>query len=506
DAVLSISRIDTGLERIGQVCPVGGLNPFSMLRSKARASAGVMNNISEPLSNEGYEHGAVDEEPIVVLVRGSKRVGKSTFSRLLLNRLLSQGGGKVAFLELDLGQSEFSPPGSVSLHVFQATSAPNSHRRDGDAWPGILVGPNWCHPRLSVRSHWLGETSPKDDPSLYLLAVEDLMRFYRQEICQDGGDEDGGKRGNRVAKVPLVVNTQGWVKGLGAELSKRVEKLVLPSHILEIEPPSASSLGEVEINGLVGAVDDASLKRLNAADLRTLSIMSFLHSFKLASVRNPSPKWDFDRPTLGLRPFVVDLTKGGLQAGIHILPSGSCVPDELKLLALNGSLVSLFCIDHQDEEEEEEGEKGNKDPCHVWIRSLTRPRPSVSCSESLGFRSLGLGLVRSIDYASSKLHLLTPIPIQDLTHQTRLGIMKGGIELPIWASLDFQSIQEALAGQQQGKEQSQQGTSTLAGVERERVPYLDWPAPALVGGQGQAVVGERKRRVRRNLMRKGQVA
>ena len=50
----------------------------------------------------------------VVLVRGPKRCGKSTFARAALNTLLELNE-EVAWLECDLGQSEFSPGGAVGL-------------------------------------------------------------------------------------------------------------------------------------------------------------------------------------------------------------------------------------------------------------------------------------------------------------------------------------------------------------------------------------------------------
>ena len=53
--------------------------------------------------------------PTRVLICGPKGVGKSTFARYLLNRLLAtQITGKgVAYLETDLGQSEFTPAGTL---------------------------------------------------------------------------------------------------------------------------------------------------------------------------------------------------------------------------------------------------------------------------------------------------------------------------------------------------------------------------------------------------------
>lgn len=71
----------------------------------------------------------------VYLVQGVKKTGKSTFARTLANRLLRkcvcsrmtqyQSNGlvrykRVAFLECDLGQSEFTPGGLVSLNLLDA--------------------------------------------------------------------------------------------------------------------------------------------------------------------------------------------------------------------------------------------------------------------------------------------------------------------------------------------------------------------------------------------------
>ena len=54
--------------------------------------------------------------PPVVLVKGQTKTGKSTCSRTLVNSLLSRYQ-RVAFLECDVGQTEFTPPGIVSLTI-----------------------------------------------------------------------------------------------------------------------------------------------------------------------------------------------------------------------------------------------------------------------------------------------------------------------------------------------------------------------------------------------------
>jgi polynucleotide 5'-hydroxyl-kinase GRC3/NOL9 len=60
-----------------------------------------------------------DQTPPIVLVKGPKRSGKSTFARATLNNLLNRYE-KVAWLECDLGQGEFSPGGVVGLWIVDA--------------------------------------------------------------------------------------------------------------------------------------------------------------------------------------------------------------------------------------------------------------------------------------------------------------------------------------------------------------------------------------------------
>lgn len=65
----------------------------------------------------------------IILICGNRNQGKSTFCRLLLNQMLHEYDQNVAYLETDLGQSEFSPPGQISLHLLK--------------YPNI--GPPFCH-------------------------------------------------------------------------------------------------------------------------------------------------------------------------------------------------------------------------------------------------------------------------------------------------------------------------------------------------------------------------
>lgn len=61
---------------------------------------------------------AYDQRQPVFVVAGSKNLGKSTFARLLVNRLLNSHK-QVAYMDTDLGQPELTVPGDFVLYTIQ---------------------------------------------------------------------------------------------------------------------------------------------------------------------------------------------------------------------------------------------------------------------------------------------------------------------------------------------------------------------------------------------------
>jgi polynucleotide 5'-hydroxyl-kinase GRC3/NOL9 len=147
-----------------------------------------------------------------VLTCGGKNAGKSTFGRYLVNRLLSERRCPVAFLETDVGQSEFTPPGLVSLNVL----APGS---------GALLGPSPTHLMPPILSFFVGDVTPKTRPNLYMDSVRALLDEYSRLAPQY--EEFGG--------MPLVINTHGWVKGMGLDLMRAIASHAHPAHIVKFE-------------------------------------------------------------------------------------------------------------------------------------------------------------------------------------------------------------------------------------------------------------------------------
>ncbi|KAJ2600881.1 Polynucleotide 5'-hydroxyl-kinase grc3 [Coemansia sp. RSA 1722] len=170
----------------------------------------------------------------IYVVAGMQGQGKSTFSRQLINRLISRFG-RLFYMETDIGQSEISPPGALSLTML---SDP-------------LLGPPFTHSSRQDFYHavYMGMSSPKNDPDRYVRAVQCLTSVYRDFISADRiryavlESENqflSGTEANESDKrvIPLVVNTQGWLRGLGLDMHYSLCEAVQPTNYIQLYDPS----------------------------------------------------------------------------------------------------------------------------------------------------------------------------------------------------------------------------------------------------------------------------
>ncbi|KAJ7306515.1 hypothetical protein JRQ81_009872 [Phrynocephalus forsythii] len=158
-----------------------------------------------------------DEGCPIVVVCGPKSVGKSTFNRYLINLLLNRLPC-VEYLECDLGQPEFTPPGSVSL--INVTEP--------------LLGPPYTHQRSPHKMAYFGETSCEQDTERYVDAVRSVFSAYERD-------------------APLVVNTMGWVQGKGLLLLVDLLRLLSPSHVVQIRTEGSKDMAELSLEYVRGA-------------------------------------------------------------------------------------------------------------------------------------------------------------------------------------------------------------------------------------------------------------
>lgn len=436
-------------------------------------------SVDKPSDSTDDDETTDDQNPIIALVKGPKRVGKSSFARSALNRLLRRYK-KVAWLECDLGQGEFGCGGIVGIWI---VDQPVLGTPDLSMLQTMLriPGPPFTHSRLPDVAHYLGTYAPLTCPDEYIAAIRHVLTFYRYQLQYPTGASSSDV-------VPLIINTQGWVKGLGEDLLRAIEESTEPTHIFNFESPSEEENAHpagggwtnsppAHANGLpfvdsFAPLDNRSSPRAiqyilecaptsplqaryTSADLRILSLMTYLH-FDFSS-----SKWNFSIPLLAMHPWQIEVGSS-IEHIILIGEGADGVVEEDLTLALNGSMVALL-----------ETTEPLVGPAYVQGRSY----PAFNDSNFLG-----LALVRDavVSPTALKLHLLSPVPPAQLS-KARILVKNGALELPLCGMIDWRSGGMSEDG--------------LVGMKWEDVPFLDVAGVEVAGGE--------RRRFRRNLMRKG---
>lgn len=297
--------------------------------------------------------------------------------------------------------------------------------------------------------------------------------------------------------MPLIINTSGWVKGMGLELLRQIEVEVQPTHVVEFEnsdmdqvwnEPAVSRPSNVVSLAIERAPSVFSLTRYSAADHRAISMLSYFHSreitLPISDITGGSEgeqsqsrrEWHTDLPLCAQLPWEVNWTEG--LDHVVLIGSGAedVIPSEV-LRVLNGAIVGLVALDPHTIPWIEQPPDKTHSVAVPYIQGSSPPPPNSS-------NCVGLALVRSVRPSSNALHIITPVPPSHL--DTVRVLVMGEIQLPIWGMLDYRAAEET--------------AGTLAGVGYDKVPFLRWAT-----GSASAIHGSRKKRVRRNLMRKSQM-
>ena len=161
-----------------------------------------------------------------VLICGAKGVGKSTCLRYVVNRLLSvqvdaSMNENVYILDCDVGQPECSPPGMLTLtRLSKPLTAP--------PYTSMVCGNNVesCA-ETHENAYFFGDITSKSSPFQFTAAISNLMQTYNAVEVEDCDK-------STCISHPLVVNTDGWVKGLGYELLSAIIDIVDPHYIIQI--------------------------------------------------------------------------------------------------------------------------------------------------------------------------------------------------------------------------------------------------------------------------------
>ena len=279
---------------------------------------------------------AAESRAYIVLVCGAKGTGKSTFIRQVLRQFLQSDGGtknssdgdedgngngdgngkdapqrrKCFYLETDVGQCEFTPSGLLSLHLVEA----------GERLLGVE---NWGESedwyfRHPQHAHFLGDSSAKMHPTVYIEHVKSLEKVFRALAKTAPG-------------APLLVNTHGWVQGMGSLLVQGIADIVSPDIIVNIKhddaPDAFNFADRTNVLYVPSALDHPKPKL--AAELRYAHLLKYF----LRNEAEADPYcWFTSTP-----PFCIRADK------VSVVDAGGELPMSFQFLslALNAAIVGL---------------------------------------------------------------------------------------------------------------------------------------------------------------------
>ncbi|KAI1080401.1 hypothetical protein F5B20DRAFT_111833 [Whalleya microplaca] len=411
---------------------------------------------------------AYSVKPCSIMVTGPKSSGKSTFGKILANRLITdalndskrRGPRGVAVLDLDPGQPEYCVAGQVALALLTKP----------------VFGPSFCHPIADsglrvIRSHALASISPASDPELYVEVATDLMTHYR----------------NSLGPYPLIINTPGWIQGTGLDVLTSLITVLRPTEVIYM-----SQLGPVEaVESLQEVCKTSSFSTLpsqntqytlrTAAHLRSMQTMSYFHSEPTgAGIEKPPIQWN-PEPLTAMPPWNVSYT-GPTRGIFGIMCYDYQAPSDLLADAINGTILAAVEVEnakafrnlaiHNGTVEGDGSVDAGDSMMDIDDEESQQPTLSLSSlqrnitartPEGIPFvdttngttldpkysQSIGLVLVRGIDFTKGVLQLLTPIPLERIEAVNAKGgdivLVSGKFDTPSWAyteDLHYQSHRE----------------------------------------------------------------
>ncbi|KAK3365384.1 hypothetical protein B0H63DRAFT_498275 [Podospora didyma] len=441
--------------------------------------------------------------PIVFLC-GPKSSGKSTFGRLLANRLVTGHGGEsrkrplstVVILDLDPGQPESG----------------------------------------QLRAHAIASVSPSVDPAHFVECALDLFSHYQ--------------RSAETNKHPLVINTPGWVQGTGLDILVELVRHICPTEVIYMSQDGPEetveglksvcrSSGEnIPFHTLPSQSSEGPSSR-TSLHLRTMQTMSYFHlnnskPHPSEQDQAPLPAWN-PAPLTELRPWRVRY-KGAERGLVGVLCYDHQPAPELLLDAINGLVLALVHVEHkaayrdlintatteytstESSTERVQGVVPAIVSAAAGIPLITNPHGRTL--DPRYSRALSLVLVRGIDAYRGELQLLTPLPSTELlrTSGKNLVLVAGKFDTPSWAysedlharafgssaavaapapgqGVDGEDDESDTSSEEEDDEENEQQQDNKA---RSLGSHTEFPWVEMLHGSQKRSVGSRVWRVRRD--------
>ena len=363
-----------------------------------------------------------------VLVCGAKNVGKSTFAKYLCNRFLStQSVERIAFFDCDVGQPELSPPGMLSLTVLtKPLFCPSYVHMVSHDNMEENINQSYQVANKHHSAYYYGSTSPKANPLSFFNGVKQLIEDY-ETLCKEQSSD-----------IPLIINTDGWVKGMGYEILSSTIDTLKPGHVVQILGSTKAKFFDLTLH--------AEPKRIIHV-LSSPSASGKQEEFNdVATERNPEPNIISSSllRILRLCTYFLGGYENFLRSGATFRQSGILDDNNGIASALARQCpymvpfhaVSCTILDDSGNNESFSFGRDDAYPNYLFdvlnasvvgLCTGVKKDPFIGSDEI--HSCVGLGIVRSIDREKRLYYILTPVPANILQSKVK-SIVVGQIQLP----------------------------------------------------------------------------
>jgi len=387
--------------------------------------------------NKTIDELASSSNPSIVLVCGPRNSGKSTFCRILSNRLLSSGQRKsykaVWHLDLDSTVSEYTSPGQVSIGEITK----------------LNFGPPYTHPvhngNVLRTALPLAAADYRDRPEYFLKCVDDLVKHSLNSVGQQ--------------RLPLIIDTPPIAPGAANDVILKLASRLRLTDVITIGRGQATWMIQLE-----KAIGNARLTKCETQpfngrlthtrdQLRDMAMISYFHSTGSGELTWNRTPLSFRKPlALSYRAHELDFPHAGFAAFVTV---GQMVEPHHLIDVLNGSLVSIMVrLDPSSTPDRKVLRDDMNDIPYVAPNACGIVEPL----DPTAYRLCGVGAIRAIDAKRKQLHMLFPHfdweQVGRHISPKRLFLVHGAMETPDWAYLEdkhwltyHQRRQERLEGE-----------------------------------------------------------
>ncbi|KAF7388933.1 hypothetical protein HZH66_010070 [Vespula vulgaris] len=360
--------------------------------------------LAEKILNRWYSH-----DWSCTLIAGGKNVGKSTTVRYLINTLLPTSR-MVVLVDVDPGQNECTPPGSISYSLIEEP----------------LAGPNFTHLKTPVYQLYIGDVNVTRCITRYIESVKLLANKLLS--CPT------------MSRLPIIINTMGFTQGIGWDIVVFTIKLFRPSFVLQIMSertknnyPNLLSSDIIDQQTFTGFSWSKNITDWNKPCLHELQVINTNAEKKQESTNDSWNMEPYQQRELAMISYLSGIvnsngnstfpaTSASLSineavpfvapfASLTIALLRECVPPSRVLTVINGNMVALCGIDLTSDL--------LQDVILSIPRILTRA-PLCTC--------YGYGIIRGIDMDKEEVYINTPLPLSLMRH---VNCLIGSIPIPV---------------------------------------------------------------------------